>query len=215
MIRRVELAGSKKRKTKKKRKGGDTLCAPLSHSIRVRILEILNEHPMSPVQFVNEGLAPGFKSKQHALSQVSYHFRILEKAGCIELVEINQRRGASEHVYRGRSRVFFTDKEFQRMSAKERAKLTRAATQGLMARTEGAIASGTFDSRTDRHLSWVAMELDERGWKELMTALRGCYSEVDRIHKDAQDRLAGSGDEVIPVTAALLGFESPPRPLAF
>lgn len=170
---------------------------------------------MSPVQFVNEGLAPGFKSKQHALSQVSYHFRILEKAGCIELVEINQRRGASEHVYRGRNRVFFTDKEFQRMSPKERAQLTRTSVQGLMARTDGAIASGTFDSRTDRHLSWIAMELDERGWKELMTALRGCYGEVDRIHKDAQDRLAGSGDEVIPVTAALLGFESPPRPMAF
>lgn len=183
--------------------------------MRVRILEIVNEHPMSPVQFVNEGLAPGFRNKQHALSQVSYHFRVLEKAGCIEVAEINQRRGASEHVYRGRSRVLFTDEEFEQMSIEERKQLSRTSIRGLMARTDGAISSGTFDTRPDRHLSWIAMELDERGWKELMMALAGCYGEIERIRKDAQDRLAGSGDEVIPVTAALMGFQSPPRPLAF
>jgi len=183
--------------------------------MRVRILEVVNEHPMSPVQFVNEGLAPGFKDKQQALSHVSYHFRALEKAGCIELVEIHQRRGASEHVYRGRSRVFFTDKEFERMSLKERHQLSRTSIQGLIARTDGALASGTFDHRTDRHLSWLAMEVDDRGWKELMTALAACYGEVDRIRKDALDRLAGSGDEVVPVTVAMLGFESPPRPAMF
>ncbi|HET7510909.1 MAG TPA: hypothetical protein VFJ65_11760 [Solirubrobacterales bacterium] len=181
----------------------------------MRILEVVNEQAMSPVQFVNEGLAPGYKNKQHALSQVAYHFRVLEKAGCIELAEIHQRRGASEHVYRGRSPVLFTDEEFERMSLDERAQLTRTSIRGLMARTDGAIASGTFDGRTDRHLSWLAMELDERGWKELMTALSGCYGEIDRIRKDAQDRLAGSGDEVIPATAGLLGFESPPRPMRY
>lgn len=214
MIGGVELAASKKQESDE-RMSGDTLCSPLGHPLRVRILEVVNERPMSPVVFVNEGLAPGFKNKQHALSQVSYHFRVLEKAGCIELIEVNQRRGASEHVYRGRSRVLFTDEEFEQMTVEERDQLTRTSVQGLMARTEGAMARGTFDARTDRHLSWVAMELDERGWKELVTALAGCYGELDRIRQDAQDRLAASGDEVIPVTAALLGFESPPRPLAF
>lgn len=207
------MAASKKRKTSHRE--ADTLCSPLGHPMRVRILEVVNEQPMSPVTFVNEGLAPGFKNKQHALSQVSYHFRVLEKAGCIELAEINQRRGASEHVYRGRRRVLFTDDEFERMSLEERHQLTRTSVQGLMARTEGAMAAGTFDARLDRHLSWVAMELDDRGWKELITALAACYGEIDRIRQDAQDRLGGSGDEVIPVTAALLGFESPPRPMAF
>src|SRR5690242_2747326 len=104
--------------------------------MRVRILELLNEHPMSPVQFVNEGFAPGFEKKQQALSYVAYHFRALEKAGCIELVELNQRRGASEHVYRGTSRVFFSDEEFERMSVDERQKLSRTSIQGLIARTD-------------------------------------------------------------------------------
>lgn len=211
MIWRIELAARKKQN----RDTSDTTCSPLGHPLRVRILEVVNEHPMSPVQFVNEGLAPNYKTKQHALSQVSYHFRALEKAGCIELAEINQRRGASEHVYRGRSRVLFTDEEFEQMSPEERKQLSRTSMQGLLARTDGAISSGTFDARSDRHLSWVAMELDERGWKELMTALGGCYGEIERIRQDARDRLAGSGGEVIPTTAALLGFESPPRPMAF
>ena len=209
------MAEPQEQKTANHPDAGNTTCSPLRHPMRVRILEVVNEHPMSPVQFVNEGLAPGFKDKQQALSFVSYHFRALEKAGCIELFEIHQRRGASEHVYRGRSRVFFSDKEFERMSLDERHELSRTSVQGLIARVDGAIASGTFDSRTDRHLCWLAMEVDARGWKELMTALAGCYGEVDRIRKDARDRLAASGEEVIPVTAAMLGFESPPRPAMF
>jgi hypothetical protein len=171
--------------------------------------------PDVPGAFVNEGLAPGFKNKQHALSQVAYHFRVLEKAGCLELAEINQRRGASEHVYRGKSRVVFSDEEFEAMSLDERIRLSRTTVRGLMARIDGALASGTFDGRPDRYLSWLAMELDGRGWKELTTALGGCYAEVDRIRKDAEDRLSTSGEDPIPVTMALLGFESPPRPMTY
>ncbi|MFL5898226.1 MAG: hypothetical protein ACJ76D_07135 [Solirubrobacterales bacterium] len=32
------------------------------------------------------------------------------------------------------------------------------------------------------------------------------------MRHDIRDRLAGSGDQVIPVTVAMLGFESPPPP---
>lgn len=179
--------------------------------MRVRILEKVNEHPMSPVQFVNKGLAPGFKNKQQELSFVSYHFRALEKAGCIELAEIHQRRGASEHVYRGRSRVLLTQKELNEMSLAERQDLGRASIQGLIARADVALTTGTFDQRTERHLSWMAINVDVRAWKELMTALAACYGEVDRIHKDGARRLVGSEEEIIPVTVAMLGFESPPQ----
>jgi hypothetical protein len=69
-----------------------------------------------------------------------------------------------------------------------------------------------LDARTDRHLTWRAMELDERGWNEMTSALAGCYAEAERIRKDAEDRLANSGDEIIPTTVGMLAFESPPRP---
>src|SRR6266487_1479331 len=88
----------------------ETACAPLNHPLRVRILEVANTGDISPIQFVNEQLEPpgiSFKNPQHALSHVSYHFRALEKAGCIEVIDTIQRRGATEHVYRGTVTVYF------------------------------------------------------------------------------------------------------------
>lgn len=188
------------------------MCTPLSHPMRVRILELVNEHPMSPVQFINAGFAPGFETKQQALSYVSYHFRELEKAECIEVVALNPRRGATEHVYGGKTRVYFTDEEFEQMSLAERQQLSRTSFQGLVARTDGAMRTGTFDKRVDRHLTWRAMNLDERGWKEMLGRLEQCYKDCEQIRQDSEDRLASSGEKVIPTTMGMLGFESPPPP---
>lgn len=70
----------------------------------------------------------------------------------------------------------------------------------------------TFDSRPDRHLTWTAMEIDERGWTELMGTLASTFGSIEEIRHDARDRLSGSGDKVVPVTVGMLGFESPPPP---
>lgn len=197
---------------KPRKQPANTTCSPLGHPMRTRILEVVNEHPMSPVQFINAGFAPGFETKQQALSFVSYHFRALEKAGCIEIVDLIQRRGATEHVYGGCSRVYFTDEEFEQMPLLQRTQLSRTSFQGLVARTDGAMTTGTFDARTDRHLTWRAMELDERGWKEMTDRLAACFDDCEQIREDAEDRLANSGDKVVPTTMAMLAFESPPRP---
>jgi hypothetical protein len=190
----------------------ETTCSPLAHPMRVRILEVVNEHPLSPVGFINAGFAPDIEDKQRALSLVSYHFRALEKAGCIKIVDTIQRRGATEHIYGGCSRVFLSDKDFDALPDEQRQTLSRASWQGLVARTDGAMRKGTFDARTDRHLTWRAMELDERGWKEITDRLAQCFGDCEQIRKEAEDRLAVSGDKVVPTTMAMLGFESPPRP---
>lgn len=197
------------------KKRNETICNALKHPVRVRILEVLNEGPRSPSQFVEEGLIPKelFNTYQQALSLASYHFRELEKEGCLEVIESIPRRGAVEHVYRGMSpRIFFSDAEFEAMPLETRRQLSRISLQGLIARADRAISTETFDSRPDRHLTWVPMQLDERGWKEVIAALAATFGELTQIHHDAKDRLATSGEEVVPATLAMLGFESPPPP---
>jgi hypothetical protein len=202
--------------TKAKRKKHDeTICTVLKHPLRVRILEVLNEGPRSPSQFVEEGLIPKdhFNTYQQALSLASYHFRELEKEGCLEVIESIPRRGAVEHVYRGMSpQVFFSDADFEAMPLATRRKLSRISLQGLIARADRAISSETFDARPDRHLTWVPMQLDERGWEEVIATLAATFGELTQIRHDAHDRLAASGEEVVPATVAMLGFESPPPP---
>jgi hypothetical protein len=192
-----------------------TACAPLVHPLRVRILEVANTRDVSPVQFVNEQLAPlgvRFDSKQHALSRVSYHFRELEKAGCVEVVKRVPRRGATEKIYRGTTTVEFTDEEFEKLPLEQREMMSRTSFQGLIARTDNAMRAGTFDGRTDRWLVWVPGAVDAQGWEEVTAAMATAYVEVKASLKAARDRLDEAGEAGMPMTFGMLGFESPLPP---
>src|ERR1700753_2762814 len=68
-----------------------------AHPLRVRILEVLNQCDMSPVEFCREGFAPDGMDVSH----VAYHFRELAEFGALAVVEQTPRRGSVEHVYRG------------------------------------------------------------------------------------------------------------------
>lgn len=210
-------AAQKKGGSKKERKA--TPADVLRHPLRIRILEVLNERDMSPVEFMNSGLAEDGEVSQGVLSTTSYHFRQLEKFGCLELVDTFARRGATEHVYRGTARAYFTDKEWERLTQRERCLISRTMYSGMAARVERAMVEHTFDSRVDRHLTWLAMELDEDGWSELMGKMASWYGEVVQVRHDAAARIAsdlkekkGAGPATIPVTFGMLGFESPPLP---
>lgn len=185
-----------------------TAAAVLAHPLRVRILALLNERDMSPVEFCREGFAPG----EMDVSHVAYHFRELAEYGCLTMVEENRRRGSVEHVYRGIGRAYFSDADWAALDHDERIKISKAILQGVIARADEAIMARTFDAREDRHLSWIAMKLDEQGWKEMTTALAAAFGEVEQIRLDAEKRLAASGAEGFSSTCAIFGFESPSAP---
>lgn len=182
-----------------------TSASVLAHPLRVRVLEILNERDMSPIEFCRDGYGPADMD----VSYVAYHFRELAQFGCLEVVETKKRRGSIEHVYRGLARAFFSDDHWARLTRAERAKISKTMVQGLLARIEGAMMSEAFDSRIDRHLSWVAMKLDEQGYGEMSAALATAFEEIERIRSDAERRLDDLGEDGIPATCGLLGFPSP------
>lgn len=195
------------------RAAGETACAPLGHPTRVRLLEVANEREISPIQFVHSCLRPkprGARAEKRALSHVSYHFRALHRAGCVEIVDRIPRRGSLENVYRVSGGLIFSNEDFAAMSRAERRDLTRTSLQGLVARAESAIQADTFDRRTDRHLTWNSLNLDERGWSELIWVLDSCFEAAERIRRESEARLDESGEEPVEATYGLLGFESPP-----
>jgi hypothetical protein len=190
-----------------------TAAAVLGHPLRVRVLEILNERDLSPIEFCREGFAP----ENMDVSHVAYHFRELAEYGCLTVIEENKRRGSIEHIYRGVGRAFFSDRQWSDIDPDERLRISKTVFQGLLARVEGAMMAETFDAFEDRHLSWIAMHLDDQGWREMSTALAAVYGELEQIRAGAEGRLAASGAEGIPSTCAVLGFPSPPdslRPLS-
>jgi DNA-binding transcriptional ArsR family regulator len=213
-------AGEKKGQRSRADKRTDnepTICDPLKHPIRVRILEALCDGDLSPIQFLRRGLLPpGFDfegDEKNALSHVAYHFKKLLEADCVVLVERVPRRGASEHIYRSKMLALHTDEDFEGLSLEERRNISRSTLQMLVARAEGALYQGTFDKRPDRHLSWVPMELDDEGWQELRDLQAETLERAQGIKAAAITRKHERGEEddtpTFAATFGALAFESP------
>jgi len=183
-----------------------TASAMLRHPLRVRILEVSNERDISPVQFLREKLAPG----KYTLSHISHHFSVLEKGGCLEVVQLIPRRGSVEHIYRGHARAFISDEEWANaLTDAERRKITRTVLQGLIARAEGAILAETMDKRMDRHLSWLSMRVDEQAWSQLAELQAEALERAEAIMSEAAERVGSEDVESFPATFGALAFESP------
>lgn len=148
------------------------LAKAFAHPLRVQILGILNERVASPNLLSKE--------LDESLNLVSYHVRVLEKYGCVELVETKPRRGATEHFYRATRRQLLSDREWAH-----------------------------FEGLEDRHLSRTPMMLDERGWEEVAELLGKTVERLAGVQTAALKRLAKSGEAGIPSKVEMLHSRSP------
>lgn len=191
-----------KKKTKKGREILDPrLAKALANSQRVEILAVLSHRQISPVGYARE--------YGGNLPSVAYHFKVLENYECIELAETVKRRGALEHVYRCAKRPLLGNGEWRQLPDSVRGGISGAILHTLVERAQRAIEEGTFDRREDRHFTWTPLALDQKGWGELASLLASTLTKVEKIETKAGERIAKSGEEPIPVTVALAGFESP------
>jgi hypothetical protein len=190
-----------------------TASSVTAHPVRVQILTIANARPISPSRFVEDvfNLDPATSPLDYkrGLSHVSYHFRALEKAGCIEAVDLVQKRGAVEHLYAAVERAEFSQEEWAKVPPDERLKIMTVTWQGLMGKTEAARLASTLLERDDTWLTWTDAKLDERGWSEMITTIATSYAELEQIREDSEARLSETEGKAIPATFAMLGFESP------
>jgi DNA-binding transcriptional ArsR family regulator len=182
------------------------LAKALSHPMRTRILSILNERVASPNEIA--------EMIDERLPNVSYHVRALLELDCIELVSTAQRRGAIEHYYRAVTRPFFSDRDWKRLPRSGRQAVTDVVLQMIWEDASDAIKKGTFENRTDRHLSRTPLVLDEEGWDEVRDLLRNALSQAEGIAGKSAKRLARSDDDGIPTRLVMMHFEAsaPPSP---
>ena len=173
----------------------------LSHPMRARILEILNERVASPNEIA--------ETIEERLPNVSYHVRALLDLGCIELVDTAQRRGAIEHYYRAVVRPFFSDSDWKRIPRSGRQAISDTLLRTVWEDVSNAIETGTFDSRPDRSLTHTPMVVDEQGWSELVDVMARTLADVQKIESQSARRLKKSEDEGVSTKVVLMQFESP------
>ncbi len=183
----------------------ETLVRVIAHPLRVQALAVLAERSASPKEIAAELGSP--------VGNVSYHVRELEDAGLIELVDEKKRRGAVEHFYRAITRPMLDDAECEKLSLEEREQLSAWILQLLLADAAKSLGAGTFDARSDRHLSRIPLVLDEEGWRELTQLQAEALQATFEVQAASARRLAEANDpeQGVPVMAAMACFELPPR----
>jgi DNA-binding transcriptional ArsR family regulator len=176
------------------------LAKALSHPMRTRILTILNEQVASPNEMAERLEEP--------LPNVSYHVRALLDVGCIELVRTAQRRGAIEHYYRAITRPIFSDRDWKRLPRFARHATSDAILRMIWDDAAAAMSSGSFESRTDRHLSRTPLMLDEEGRRQVNELLQQLHTQAEGIAATCKQRLAKSDARGIRTRLVMMHFES-------
>jgi len=179
------------------------LLKALAHETRLQILGILSYRDLSPAELARQRAEP--------VSKVAYHFRLLEELGCARVVRARRVHGSVEHFYRRTGAVVFDDDAWAQLPTEVRDVVTDTAIKELVGRMARAVRAGTFESHPNRHFTWRAVRLDERGWEEMTAALNATFEAVAEIERRARERLAAEGEREreILATVALAGFESP------
>jgi hypothetical protein len=179
------------------------LTKAIAHPLRVAILVECDRAPISPVEYI----------RRHGgeLSNVAYHFRILEKYDCLEIVREQPKRGANEHIYGVTRRALLTDEDFHQMPANIRAGFNGSIIATFADRAQESVEAGTIEPPDrNQHLTWTPLRLDKTTFDNVMEKLGEVYELLGVEQLAAKGRLDDSGDEPTYATVGLFGFPSPP-----
>jgi hypothetical protein len=125
------------------------------------------------------------------LNVVSHHTQVLLRAGAIELVRTQPRRGATEHFYRAVLSGEIEDTEWSRVPVKLRRALARLVIDGAMRESGDALAHGGMDGEPT-HLSRNYFVLDAEGQRQLASLLRDTVERATAIARASHDRADGA-----------------------
>ncbi len=176
----------------------EALLRAISHPLRHRLLGMLDGRTASPNQLARELGLP--------LGRVSYHIRLLNDLGAIELVGTEPRRGALEHFYRAVTTVWFNEADWSKLPRSARRGILGQNLQHIFASVTKAADSGGFDNAGSVVLR-APLELDAEGMTELSQLLSDSLDRAREINARAAER-RGAGPAT-PTELAILHFERP------
>lgn len=181
------------------------LAKALSHPVRAKALEILNDRVASPSDIATELELP--------VANVSYHVHTLHRLGCVEEVETRHVRGAIEHLYRAVRRPWARFEQVKEMPTNARQQWFADIAAMAFADARWAVEADVLGERADNHASWTRLRLDPEGWQQVYDVLDEALQRCIEIHEESVERL-DNGPANTHETRAMLSmffYESPPR----
>lgn len=156
------------------------LVKAMAHPLRYELLMKLADRAASPKELSQEVDA--------TLGTVSYHVRLLEQLGVVELVDQQPRRGAVEHFYRATQRAWFSKQGWARVPAAVRRSIAGTTLAAIAKTVITAADRHAFDDPAV-HVSMTKLELDGAGYERACAVLDDALQEVLDIQAEcAGDR---------------------------
>lgn len=205
------MARKRRKVAKRKRKPDsspqEVLVKALNHPVRVEALTILTEKIASPKEIATQIDKP--------LSNVSYHVRVLDELGLVEIVEEESVRGSVAHFYQAVDRPLIDNPDWEKLSPRVRSAFSGYVIETLMSDAAHSLAAGVFDQREDRHLSRTSLVLDARAWRRVSEIQAKALNQILKEQAAATERLRkAKKPETILAVAGMTCFEvlTPPEP---
>ena len=170
-------------------------------ALRLRVLGECNTRELSPRSFhAMVGGAP--------LPKVTEAFELLAQYEWLECTRTED----GERFYRGTGAPIVSKEAYEGLPDSTRALLISRIVESLTERVRESMKAGTIFARSDAHLTWTSLELDRQGWEALTERLDSLFLWLAAEQERAGTRMEETGEEPIPLTVALFGFESPKDP---
>jgi DNA-binding transcriptional ArsR family regulator len=197
------VARKRRKVTKRKRQLGkspqEVLVKALNHPVRVKALTILTERTASPKEISELIDTP--------LSNVSYHVRVLDELGLIEIREEENVRGSVAHFYRAVERPLIDNPDWEKLDPNVRSAFSGYVIETLMSDAAGSLTAGVFDRREDRHLSRTTLLLDEKAWQRVSEIQAKALDQILKEQAAAAERLGRADEKGIHAVVGMALFE--------
>jgi DNA-binding transcriptional ArsR family regulator len=204
MARKRRKVAKRKRNRKTDSSPQEVLVKALNHPVRVKALTILTEKIASPKEIAEQIEAP--------LSNVSYHVRVLDELGLVEIVEEERVRGSVAHYYKAVERPLIDNPDWEKLSSRVRSAFSGYVIETLMSDAASSLAAGVFDERDDRHLSRTSLVLDEKAWRKVSEIQAKALNQILKEQAAAAERLRKGRGTAIQAIAGMTCFEVPSTP---
>jgi DNA-binding transcriptional ArsR family regulator len=203
---RLDDAATRKPEDERPREIVEAVAFAVGNRIRIDALAILNDGIASPSEIA--------KILNLNVRLVGNHIRELFECGCIELVETEKVRNATEHFYRAVTLPYVDEETYRAMPRKLRRELCSLIIQAIMAEVLASLRAKKIEDDDDVRLSWQRLCVDAEGEQEVATELKECAERLFDIQARNAARLAESKKIGVTRVVALMAFERsrPGRP---
>jgi len=176
------------------------LIEALGHPFREHILAECNEGIVSATQ-IGEGIGAD-------VSLFYKQMQTLERLGCIERVDSQPRRGATEHFFRATSTLFFDNEDGRLVPDTVKEYLALSRLEATINEASQAARAGVLNAGPDEHTSWTPARFDQQGWSEANQVLDEALLKIAAIKCKSAERLAERDERGISATVSLFGFST-------